>query len=106
VLRDTRPTGRKVQHFFFSSLFIVCESLVFSFSLSHTFFNRGGTASFDGETSFLDLQITYDPDIARNGNMGSKWAYFVLARSFLTGLNGAFFVMFFRICNYWAYNRE
>ncbi len=33
----------------------------------------------DGEHSFLDLRITYDPDIARNGNRESKWAYFGLA---------------------------
>jgi hypothetical protein len=33
----------------------------------------------DGEISFLDLRIAYDPDIARNGNRVSKWAYFVLA---------------------------
>jgi len=38
--------------------------------------------------------------------MGSKWAYFVLAWSFLTGLNGAVLVMVFQICDYWAYNRE
>jgi len=29
-----------------------------------------------------------------------------LSQSFLTGLNGAFMIMFFRICDYWAYNQE
>jgi hypothetical protein len=58
------------------------------------------------EISFLSLQTTHDPDIARNGNMGSKLAYFVLAWSFPTGLNGAFLSMVFRICDYWAYNQE
>ncbi len=57
----------------------------------------------DGEHSFLDLQTTHDPNIARNGNLGSKWAYFILAWHFLTGLNGAVLGMFFRICDYWAY---
>jgi hypothetical protein len=54
----------------------------------------------------LDLRTAHDPDIARNGNQGLKQAYFVLAQSFLTGQNGAFLIMFFRICDYWAYNQE
>jgi hypothetical protein len=54
----------------------------------------------------LDLRTTHDTDIARNGNLGSKWAYIVLARSFLTGLNGAFLGMFFRIGDDRAYNQE
>jgi hypothetical protein len=70
--------------------------------LSGRYFQR----TSDGEISFLDLRITHDPDIARNGNWGSKWAYFVLAQSFLTGLNGAFLGMFSRSCEYWAYNQE
>jgi len=45
-------------------------------------------------------------NIARNRNQVSKWAYFVLAHSFPTGLNGAFLSMIFRICDYWAYNWE
>jgi len=60
----------------------------------------------DGEISFLDLRTTQDQDIARNGNWDSKWAYFVLALSFLTGLNGAVLGMFFRIGDYWAYYWE
>jgi hypothetical protein len=60
----------------------------------------------DGEVSFLDLRTTHDPDIARNGNRGSKMAHFGLAQSFLTGLNGAFLVMVFRMCDYLAYNQE
>jgi hypothetical protein len=54
----------------------------------------------------LDLRITHDPDIVRNGNQGSKWAYFVLAQVFLTGLNGAYLMMFLLICDFWAYNQE
>jgi hypothetical protein len=32
--------------------------------------------------------------------------YFILTKSFLTGLNGAFLGMFFRIFDYWADNWE
>ena len=60
----------------------------------------------DGEISFPDLRTTCDPNIARNDNLGLIRAYFVLTQSFLTGLNGAFLGMFFRICDYWAYNWE
>ena len=56
--------------------------------------------------TFLDLQTTHDPNIARNRNLGSRVAYFVLAWHFLTGLNGAFLVMVFRIYDYWAFYRE
>jgi hypothetical protein len=45
-------------------------------------------------------------NIARNGNQSSKWAYFSERRSFMTGLNGAFLITFFRICGCWAQNRE
>jgi hypothetical protein len=62
--------------------------------------------NIDEEISFLDLRTPHVPKNGRNGNQGSEWAYFVLARSFLTGLNGAVFVMFFRIFVDWGYNRE
>jgi hypothetical protein len=70
--------------------------------LSGRYFRRAS----DGEISFLDLRTTLDPNIARKSNLGLKWAYFVLVQSFLTGLNGAFLGIFFRICDYWAYNQE
>jgi len=45
-------------------------------------------------------------NIARNGNQGSKWAYFSQNRLFMTGLNGAFLCTFFLIPVYGAQNRE
>jgi hypothetical protein len=54
----------------------------------------------------LDLGTPHVPKNGRNGNQGSKLAYFVLAWSFLTGLNGAFLSMVFRIFVDWGYNRE
>jgi hypothetical protein len=48
-----------------------------------------GKAPCDGEISFFGLVNYPDPNIARNGNQRSKLAYFILAQTFLTGLNRA-----------------
>jgi hypothetical protein len=54
----------------------------------------------------LDIQTPNVPEIARNGNQGSKWAYFYENGTFLAGLNGAFLILVFRVSDYWAYNGE
>jgi hypothetical protein len=60
----------------------------------------------DGETLFPDIHTSHIPNNAQNGNQGSKWGYFSHHRIFVTGLNGAVLVMFFRISSKWAQNRQ
>jgi len=74
--------------------------------ISHQFLKSISSLFYwiDGEILFLDIHTPYVPNSAQNGNQGSKWAYFLQRRIFMTGLNGAFLSIFFRISLDWAYN--
>jgi hypothetical protein len=69
-------------------------------------FERYFRKTSDGETSFLDLRTTHDPNIARNGNLGSIQAYSLFGRFLVTGLIGALLSTFFRIPVIRAWNQK
>ena len=58
------------------------------------------------QTLFLDLFSPHVPNKAQNGNQGSIQAYSLFDRIRITGLNGAFLIIFSAIAGLRAWNPE
>jgi hypothetical protein len=60
----------------------------------------------DGEISFLDLLFHHVPNRAQNGNQGLILAYPLFWRFMVTGLMGAFLILYFPITGIRAWNQK